>query len=133
MEALNDVIESTRQLTLFVEELVDHQERLCGQPVPRRRPKLHISEGQLRELLQSHFSVGLLLSFFHVQQTIYRRIHEFHPVRAMQSAVSDADLHKIVEAEGCKPFAKQLVEAFIHSHPTSGQRLLVGHLRSLGR
>lgn len=39
-------------------------------------------------------------------------------VGALQSDISDADLHGIVES-------------FVQAHPTYGQRLFIGHLRSL--
>ena len=48
-----------------------------------------------------------------------RRIHEFGLTRALQSNISDGDLDNIVQD-------------FVQAYPTSGQRMLVGHLRSLG-
>lgn len=57
MGALNDLIDATRELTQSAEELVNRQRRLHRQQLRRGRPKLQITEDQLRELLQAHFSV----------------------------------------------------------------------------
>ena len=119
MGALNDLIDATRELTQSAEELVDRQRRLHGQQLRRGRPKLQITEDQLRELLQAHFSVVSIAQLFSCStKTIYRRLHEYNMVGVLQSDISDADLDGIVES-------------FVQAHPTCGQRLLIGHLRSL--
>ena len=117
---INNVIDSAREVVQFVEQLVDHQEKLRNQPLPRGRPKLQITEGQLRELLQSHFSVVSIAQLFSCStKTIYRWIHEFSLTGTLQSPIGARDLDEIVLS-------------FVQAHPTSGQRLLIGHLRSLG-
>ena len=116
---LSGVIESTREVTQFLEDLLDRHERQREQQRPKGRPKLAITEGQLRELIRSNFSVvGIAQLFSCSTKTIYRRIREFNLIGALQSNISDADLDEIVEA-------------FVQAHPASGQRMLVGHLRSL--
>ena len=52
-------------------------------------------------------------------KTIHRRIHEFGLTGLLHSNLTEEELDNIVQP-------------FVHSHPASGQRMLIGHLRSLG-
>ena len=56
--SLHAVIVGTREVAQFLEHLVDCHQRQQNAPTRTRgRPKLRITEGQLVELLQSHFSI----------------------------------------------------------------------------
>ena len=80
-------------VTGSVEELFERQEIMCRQQLPRGRPKMQIMDFQLQKLLQSHFSVVSIAGLFACStKTIYRRIHEFGLVGALQRDLSDADL-----------------------------------------
>ena len=70
---LSEVIDTTRDLTRFVEELIERQKILQVQQHHRGRPKLQILETQLRELLQFHFSVVSISQLFSCStKTVYR-------------------------------------------------------------
>ena len=117
---LDDIVANVNDLTLHVELLLERQEVARRQLLPKGRPKLQIAECQLRELLQSHFSVVSIAQLFSCStKTIHRRIHEFGLAGALQRDITDTDLDEVVTA-------------FIEAHPTSGQRMLIGYLRSSG-
>ncbi len=70
------------------------------------------------ELLQSHFAIIDIAKLFGCSaKTIHRRIREFG--LTVHSSISDRDLDNIFER-------------FTQVHPANGQRMLFGHLRSLG-
>ncbi len=78
-----------------------------------------ITEDQLIQLLNSHFSVQDISKMLQCSpRTIYRRIQEFGLANSLHSIVSDIDLDVIVSE-------------FVQCHPMSGYRILIGHLRSL--
>ena len=118
---VNGVIGCTREAAQSLEYILQcHQRQENNQIRGRGRPKLQFSEGQLVELLHSHFSIVDIANLFGCStRTVHRRIHEFGLAGAVHSNISDRDLDSIVEG-------------FVQAHPRSGQRLLVGHLRSLG-
>ena len=85
----------------------------------RGRPKMVITEDQLIQLLNSHFSVPDISRMLQCsRRTIYRRIQEFGLSNSLHSVVSDSDLDLIVSE-------------FVQCHPMSGHRILIGHFRSL--
>ena len=83
--SLHAIIVGTREVAQFLEHLVDCHQRQQNAPT-RGRPKLRITEGQLVELLRSHFFIVDIATLFGCSsKTIYRRIHEFGLTRALQS------------------------------------------------
>ena len=84
------------------------------------RPKWQRAQGQLVELLQSHFSVVDIAKLFGCSpKTVYRRIHEFGMMAVLHSSLTDGDLDNIVQT-------------FVLAHPNCGEWMLVGCLQSLG-
>ncbi len=74
----------------------------------RGRPKMVITEDQLIQLLNSHFSVPDISRMLQCsRRTIYRRIQEFGLSNSLHSVVSDSDLD------------------LIQCHPMSGHRILL--------
>ncbi len=112
----------------MIDHLTDINEQLEGclereqartQERGRGRPKMVITEDQLIQLFNSHFTVSDIAKKLQCSpRTIYRRIQEFGLANYLHSVVSDVDLDCIVSR-------------FVQCHPMSGHRMLVGHLRSL--
>lgn len=119
-DSLGSAIDATIEMAQTLERLIYGFQRRQAIPSPRGRPKLQIAQGQLVELLQSHFSVLDIARLFGCSpKTIYRRMHEYGIMDALHSFLTDGDLDRIVER-------------FVLAHPNCGQRMLVGHIRSLG-
>ena len=119
LATVSGVLEKTNEFVVCLEgslESYQRQTRTRG----RGRPKLSITEEQLLHLLQSHFTLCDIAGLFGCSvKTIQRRVTEFGLAEALHTVLSNSDLDGIVGN-------------FVHVHPINGQRMLVGHLRSLG-
>ena len=114
--AMRDVLEL---LEGFWEDF-KRQQAMQSLPRQRGRPRLQIHEDQLLELLQSHFTVVDIAKLYGCSpKTIYRRLNQFGLMATLHTNITDGDLDNIVES-------------FVLARPTSGQRMLIGYLRSLG-
>ena len=121
--SLGQAITATRDMLGLLERLCEdlrRQQAIQSLPRQRGRPKLQIHQDQLLELLQCHFTVVDIAKMFGCSpKTIYRRLDQFGLMATLHTNITDGDLDNIVQS-------------FVLTHPTSGQRMLVGYLRSLG-
>ena len=116
---MSGVLEKTNEFVVCLESIFESYQRET-QTRGRGRPKLSITEEQLLHLLQSHFTLCDIAALFGCSvRTIHRRVTEFGLAEALHTVLSDSDLDGIVGN-------------FVQVHPINGQRMLVGHLRSLG-
>ena len=107
LRSLGAAINATKETAQSLEGLLDNLQLL--QAIPSRgRPKQQIAQGQLVELLQSHFSVVDMAKLFGCSpKTVYRRIHELGIMAALHSSLTDGDLDNIVQT-------------FVLAHPNCG-------------
>lgn len=110
---MSSVLESTSELVAFLEHLFESYQRQ-KLTRDRGRPKLSITK---ERLLQSHFSIHDVAALFGCSTRItHRRVAEFGHAGVSHCVLSDSDF----------------VRNFVQVHPANEQRILVGHLCSLG-
>ena len=114
---ITDNIKAILQELTEIEDMIQRESQRCT----RGRPTICVTEPQLRNLLELHFSQVEIASLFGCSaRTVRRRILEYGLQEIIEySIINDEDLDEIVST-------------FVADFPCAGQKTLAGYLSSHG-